>query len=138
MLRVGLNVDLEGWRPEAGKTDKSGQLVDDRLYNLKDFDKNLVIDERTETVANKITEFLNKTNRFDKTIVFCVDIDHAQRMRAALANANSDLMAQNSKYVMQITGDNDEGKRELDNFINPEERYPVIATTSKLMPCVST
>lgn len=133
VLRVGLNVDLEGWRPEAGKTDKSGQLVDDRLYNLKDFDKNLVIDERTETVANKITEFLNKTNRFDKTIVFCVDIVHAQRMRAALANANSDLMAQNSKYVMQITGDNDEGKRELDNFINPEERYPVIATTSKLM-----
>lgn len=133
VLRVGLNVDLEGWRPEAGKRDKSGQLVDDRIYNRKDYDKSLVIDERTEAVANKITEYLNKTNRFDKAIVFCVDIDHAQRMRAALANANSDLMAQNPKYVMQITGDNDEGKRELDNFINPEERYPVIATTSKLM-----
>lgn len=133
VLRVGLNVDLEGWRPEAGKTDKSGQLVDDRIYNRKDYDKSLVIDERTEAVANKITEYLTKTNRFDKAIVFCVDIDHAQRMRAALANANSDLMAQNPKYVMQITGDNDEGKRELDNFINPEERYPVIATTSKLM-----
>ncbi len=133
VLRVGLNVDLEGWRPEAGKTDKSGQLVDDRIYNRKDFDKSLVIDERTEVVANKITEYLTKTDRFDKTIVFCVDIDHAQRMRAALANANSDLMAQNPKYVMQITGDNDEGKRELDNFINPEERYPVVATTSKLM-----
>ncbi|MDT7526892.1 DEAD/DEAH box helicase family protein [Pseudidiomarina sp. GXY010] len=133
VLRVGLNVDLEGWRPEAGKTDKSGQLVEDRIYNRKDYDKNLVIDERTEAVANKITEYLTKTNRFDKTIVFCVDIDHAQRMRAALANANSDLMVQNPKYVMQITGDNDEGKRELDNFINPEERYPVIATTSKLM-----
>ena len=133
VVRVGLNVDLEGWRPEAGKTDKSGQLVDDRIYNRKDYDKNLVIDERTEAVANKITEYLKKTNRFDKAIVFCVDIDHAQRMRAALANANSDLMAQNPKYVMQITGDNDEGKRELDNFINPEERYPVIATTSKLM-----
>ncbi len=133
VLRVGLNVDLEGWRPEAGKTDKSGQLVDDRIYNPKDYDKSLVIDERTETVANKITEYLSKTNRFDKAIVFCVDIDHAQRMRAALTNANSDLMAQNPKYVMQITGDNDEGKRELDNFINPEERYPVIATTSKLM-----
>jgi type I restriction enzyme R subunit len=133
VVRVGLNVDLEGWRPEAGKTDKSGQLVDDRIYNRRDYDKNLIIDERTEKVAEKITEFLKKTNRFDKAIVFCVDIDHAQRMRAALANANSDLMAQNPKYVMQITGDNDEGKRELDNFINPEEPYPVIATTSKLM-----
>lgn len=131
VLRVGLNVDLEGWRPEAGKTDKNGQLVDDRIYNRKDYDKSLVIDERTEAVANKITEYLTKTNRFDKAIVFCVDIDHAQRMRAALANANSDLMAQNPKYVMQITGDNDEGKRELDNFINPEERYPVIATDRK-------
>lgn len=133
VVRVGLNVDLEGWRPEAGKTDKSGQLVDDRIYNRRDYDKNLIIDERTQKVAEKITEFLKKTNRFDKAIVFCVDIDHAQRMRAALANANSDLMAQNPKYVMQITGDNDEGKRELDNFINPEEPYPVIATTSKLM-----
>lgn len=133
VVRVGLNVDLEGWRPEAGKMDKSGQQVEDRIYNRKDFDKNLVIDERTQTVANKITEYLKKTNRFDKTIVFCVDIDHAQRMRAALAIANSDLMAQNPKYVMQITGDNDEGKRELDNFINPEETWPVIAVTSKLM-----
>lgn len=133
VLRVGLNIDLEGWRPETGKTDKSGQLVEDRIYNRKDYDNNLVIDERTETVANKITEYLKKTNRFDKTIVFCVDIDHAQRMRAALANANSDLMAQNPKYIMQITGDNEEGKRELDNFINPEETYPVIAVTSKLM-----
>jgi len=133
VLRVGLNVDLEGWRPEAGKTDKTGQPVEDRIYNRKDYDKSLVIDERTEAVAKKITEFLNKTNRFDKAIVFCVDIDHAQRIRAALANANSDLMALNPKYVMQITGDNDEGKRELDNFINPEERYPVIAVTSKLM-----
>jgi type I restriction enzyme, R subunit len=133
VVRVGLNVDLEGWRPEHGKTDKNGQLVEDRIYNRKDFDKNLVIDERTQNVANRITEFLKKTNRFDKTIVFCVDIDHAQRMRTALANANSDLMAQNSKFVMQITGDNEEGKRELDNFINPEETWPVIAVTSKLM-----
>lgn len=133
VVRIGLNVDLEGWRPEIGKTDKQGLLVDDRVYNRKDFDKGLVIDERTESVAKKVTDFLKKTNRFDKTIIFCVDIDHAQRMRTAIANANSDLMAQNSKYVMQITGDNDEGKRELDNFINPEEKYPVIATTSKLM-----
>ncbi len=133
VLRVGLNVDLEGWRPEMGKTDKNGQLVDDRIYNRKDYDQGLLIDERTEAVANKITEYLKKTNRFDKGIVFCVDIDHAQRMRAALANANSDLVIQNPKYVMQITGDNEEGKRELDNFINPEEPYPVLATTSKLM-----
>ncbi len=133
VLRVGLNVDLEGWRPEFGKTDKQGLVVEDRIYNRKDFDKNLVIDERTQMVADKVTEFLKKTNRFDKTIIFCTDIDHAQRMRSAIANANSDLMASNSKYVMQITGDNQEGKRELDNFINPEEDYPVIATTSKLM-----
>ena len=133
VLRVGLNIDLEGWRPEQGKTDKQGLLVDDRIYNRTDFDKSLAIDERTETVARKVTEFLKKTNRFDKTIIFCVDIDHAQRMRAAIANENSDLMAKNSKFVMQITGDNEEGKMELDNFINPEEKYPVVATTSKLM-----
>jgi len=133
VLRVGLNVDLEGWRPEQGKTDKQGLLVDDRIYNRKDFDKNLIIDERTEAVARKVTEYLKATNQFDKTIIFCVDIDHAQRMRAAIANENCELMAKNSKFVMQITGDNDEGKRELDNFINPEEKYPVIATTSKLM-----
>lgn len=133
VLRIGLNVDLEGWRPEQGKTDKQGILVDDRIYNRNDFDKNLVIDERTETVARKVSQFLKKTNRFDKTIIFCVDIDHAQRMRSAIANENSDLMAQNNKFVMQITGDNAEGKMELDNFINPEEKYPVIATTSKLM-----
>ena len=133
VLRVGLNVDLEGWRPEPGKTDKQGLLVEDRIYNRKDFDRNLVIEERTKAVAKKVTEFLKKTNRFDKTIIFCVDIEHAERMRASIANENSDLMAQNSKFVMQITGDNDEGKMELDNFINPEEKYPVIATTSKLM-----
>lgn len=133
VIRVGLNVDLEGWRPEAGKTDKNGQPVDDRIYNPKDYDKNLIIDERTQTVAGKLSEFMTQTSRFDKAIVFCVDIEHAQRMRGALANANKDLVAKNHKYVMQITGDNDEGKRELDNFINPEETHPVIATTSKLM-----
>ena len=133
VLRVGLNVDLEGWRPEEGQLDQDGNPVDDRLYNTKDFDRNLVIDERTRTVARKITEFLKKTNPFDKTIVFCVDIEHATRMRQALANANAEEVLKNHKYVMRITGDDDDGKRELDNFINPEERYPVIATTSKLM-----
>ena len=121
VIRVGLDIDLEGWRPEKGKTDKVGNEIVDRIYNRKDYDKNLVIDERSETVAKKITEYLKKNNRFDKTIVFCIDIEHAQRMRSALANENSDLVAKNSKYVMQITGDNEEGKRELDNFTNPEE-----------------
>jgi type I restriction enzyme R subunit len=133
VVRIGLNVDAEGWRPDHGKTDKEGNEVEDRVYNRKDFDRNLVIEERTELVAKKLTEFLKGYDRFAKTIVFCVDIDHAERMRTALAKQNSDLVAENYKYVMQITGDNDEGKRELDNFINPEEKYPVIATTSELM-----
>jgi len=133
VLRVGLNIDLEGWRPEKNKVDVHGQEVEDRQYNRKDYDKNLVIYERSEAVAKKITEYLKKHSRYDKTIVFCIDIEHAQRMRTTLANENSDLMAENNKYVMQITGDNEEGKRELDNFINPEETHPVIATTSKLM-----
>ena len=133
VLRIGLNVDLEGWRPQKGKLDTDGIEVEDRKYNRKDYDKNLVIDERSKAVAKKITQFLKKNNRYDKTIVFCVDIEHASRMRTALANENSDLMAENNKYVMQITGDNEEGKRELDNFINPEVTHPVIATTSKLM-----
>ncbi|MDD2308017.1 MAG: DEAD/DEAH box helicase family protein [Desulfuromonadaceae bacterium] len=133
VIRVGINVDLEGWRPEEGTRDNDGNLIDDRLYNTKDYDRNLVIDERTKTVARKVTEFLKKTNPFDKTIIFCVDIEHAARMRQALANANPEEVLKNYKYVMKITGDDDEGKRELDNFINPEERYPVIATTSKLM-----
>jgi type I restriction enzyme R subunit len=133
VVRVALNVDAEGWRPEQGKTDKDGNEVEDRIYNRKDFDKNLVIEERTNLVAKKVTEFLKGYDRFAKTIVFCVDIDHAERMRTALAKHNPDLVAENYKYIMQITGDNDEGKRELDNFINPEVKYPVIATTSELM-----
>ncbi|MDA8686127.1 DEAD/DEAH box helicase family protein [Robiginitalea sp.] len=133
VVRVNLNVDAEGWRPEQGKTDKAGNEIEDRIYNRKDFDRNLVIEERTETVAKKLTEFLKGYDRFAKTIVFCTDIDHAERMRSALSNLNADLVTQNHKYIMQITGDNDEGKRELDNFINPEETYPVIATTSELM-----
>jgi type I restriction enzyme R subunit len=133
VVRIALSVDAEGWRPEKGKVDKDGRLVDDRIYNRKDFDRNLVIDERTDMVAKKITEFLYGYDRFAKTIVFCVDIDHAERMRSALAKHNADLVAKNHKYVMQITGDNDEGKRELDNFILPESKYPTIATTSELM-----
>ncbi|HQG79078.1 MAG TPA: DEAD/DEAH box helicase family protein [bacterium] len=133
VIRVGLNVDLEGWRPDLTVRDSNGNPVEDRIYNTKDFDRNLVIDERTKIVAAKITEFLKKTNPYDKTIVFCVDIEHAERMRQALLNANPEEAKKSSKYVMRITGDDDVGKRELDNFINPEETYPVIATTSKLM-----
>ena len=133
VIRVNLNIDAEGWRPEQGKKDKDGIDVEDRVYNRKDYDRTLVIDERTQTVARKLTEFLQAYNPFAKTIVFCSDIDHAERMRTALSNLNADLVAVNHKYIMQITGDNDEGKRELDNFINPEETYPVIATTSELM-----
>lgn len=133
VVKITLDIDADGWRPPQGFTDKEGNPVEDRIYNTKDFDKNIVVENRRKLVANKITEFLKLNNRFDKTIVFCVDIEHAEGMRAALANANADLIKQNSKYVMQITGDNEEGKRELDNFINPSEKYPVIAVTSKLM-----
>jgi type I restriction enzyme R subunit len=133
VIRVGLNIDYEGWRPEQGKTDVKGNVVEDRVYNRKDYEKHLVIEERTDLVAQKVTEFLKGYDRFAKTIIFCVDIDHAERMRSAIARHNADLVVENHKYVMQITGDNDDGKRELDNFINPEERYPVIATTSELM-----
>ena len=133
VVRIGIDKDLEGWRPEKGKTDKYGQLIEDREYNETDFDRNLILEKRTELVAGKITEFLKATDRFAKTIVFCENIDHAERMRQALVNANPDLAAANSKYVMRITGDNDEGKAQLDNFIDPESTFPVIATTSQLM-----
>ena len=133
VVKITLDIDADGWRPPQGFTDKDGNPVEDRIYNTKDFDRFIVVEERRKLVANKITEFLKLNNRFDKTIVFCVDIEHAEGMRAALANANADLVKENNKYVMQITGDNEEGKRELDNFINPGEKYPVIAVTSKLM-----
>lgn len=133
VVRVGIDKDLEGWRPKDGQKDINGNVIEDREYNIKDYDRNLVIDERTETVAKRITKFLKGTDRFAKTIVFCVDIDHAERMRQALVNENSDLVAENPKYVMRITGDNPEGKAQLDYFIDEDEKYPVIVTTSKLM-----
>jgi type I restriction enzyme, R subunit len=133
VIRIDIDKDLQGWRPEQGKRDKHGNRIEDRIYNQADFDRTLVLEKRTELVARKITEYLKSTDRFAKTIVFCEDIDHAQRMRHALVNENADLCAQNRKYVMQITGDNEEGKAELDNFIDPGERYPVVVTTSKLL-----
>lgn len=133
VVRIDLDKDLTGWRPDKGMVDKHGNEIEDRIYNLRDFDRKLVLEKRTRIVAKKISEFLKATNRFDKTIVFCDNIDHAERMRQALVNENADLVAKNSKYIMRITGDNEEGKQELDNFIFPESTYPVIATTSKLM-----
>ncbi len=133
VIRIGLDKDLDGWRPENGQLDKFGNEIEDREYNDRDFDRNMILEKRTEVVAAKITEFLTATDRFSKTIIFCENIDHAERMRQSLVNANSDLAAANSKYVMRITGDNDEGKAQLDNFIDPEKTYPVIACTSRLM-----
>lgn len=133
VIRIGLDKDLEGYRPEAGKVDKHGYEIEDREYNVKDFDRNIVIDDRTRVVAAKISEFLKKTDRFSKTIVFCVDIEHAERMRQALINENKDLYVENDRYIMRITGDNDIGKAQLENFIDEESTYPVIAVTSKLM-----
>lgn len=134
VVKVHIDVDVEGYRPEAGQTDKFGHEIDDRLYNAIDFDRSLVIDERTQTVARKITQFLTESgDRYAKTIVFCVDQEHAARMRTALVNENADLVAEDSRYVMRITGGDAEGKAQLDNFIDPEARYPVIVTTSKLL-----
>jgi type I restriction enzyme R subunit len=132
VIRIDFDLD-GGWRPEKGKLDKHGQVIEDRIYNLKDMDRTLVLDQRTQLVAKKITEYLKATDRFAKTIVFCDDIEHAERMRQALVNENADLVAENHRYVMKITGDDDEGKAQLDNFIMPREKYPVIATTSKLL-----
>ena len=133
VIRVDLDKDAFGWRPPEGMTDKLGNVIEDRVYTGVDMNRKLVLERRDEVVAAKITEYLKATNRYDKTIVFCEDIEHAARMRQALSNANADLCAAQPNYVVQITGDNPEGKRELDNFIDPEKTYPVIATTSKLM-----
>jgi len=133
VIRIGLDRDLEGWRPYKGQRDIYGEVIDDREYNIKDYDRNLVIDERTQAVANRITKWLVANGRFSKTIIFCVDIEHAERMRQAMVNENVDLVSQNYKYIMRITGDNPEGKAQLDYFIDPHEDYPTIVTTSKLM-----
>ena len=133
VIRVDLDKDTFGWRPTAGMADKLGNLIQDRIYTGADMNRRLVLERRDAVVAAKITEYLKATNRYDKTIVFCEDIDHAARMRQALANANADLCLAQPGYVVQITGDNPEGQRELDNFIDPEKITPVIATTSRLM-----
>jgi type I restriction enzyme R subunit len=133
VLRVGLNVDLEGYRPTAHKCDIDGYEIDDRIYNTTDYDKTLVIDERTKEVAKRISEFLKKHDRYMKTIVFCVDIDHANRMRHALINENADIVKDNPTYIMKITGDDPIGKAQLDNFISVHSALPVVAVTSELL-----
>ena len=133
VIRVGIDKDLEGWRPRAGQCDIYGYEIEDREYNVKDYDKNLILDKRTLAVAKRITRFLKEHDRFAKTIVFCVNIAHAERMRQALVNENSDMVTQDERYIMRITGDNAEGKAQLDNFITVDSKYPTIVTTSKLM-----
>ncbi|TCT04525.1 type I restriction enzyme R subunit [Tepidamorphus gemmatus] len=134
VVKVHIDRDVEGYRPEKGQLDREGEEVEDRIYNVKDFDRTLVLDERTKLVARKITEFLKESgDRFQKTIVFCVDQEHAARMRQALINENADLVAENHRYVMRITGGDQEGQAELGNFIDPESKYPVLVTTSRLL-----
>lgn len=134
VIRVGIDRDLEGYRPEKGKTDKYGNVIEDRIYNRKDYDRNLVLTKRTEVVAKFVSDYLKENNkRMAKTIFFCTDIEHADRMRTALINENADLYSQNNKYVMKITGDDEEGKSQLQSFISPKEKYPTLVTTSKLL-----
>ena len=133
VIRIDLDRDVDGWRPRMGEIDRYGTPIPEQLYTVRDFDRTLVIDERTKLVAWRVSEFMRNTDRFQKTIIFCEDIEHAERMRHAIANMNGDLVSENHRYVVRITGDNPVGKIELDNFISPEETYPVVATTSKLM-----
>lgn len=134
VIKIHIDKDVEGYRPEKGTVDRDGEEVEDRIYNNKDFDRTIVIDERTNLVARKVTEFLKESgDRFQKTIIFCVDQEHAGRMRQALINENADLTGDNHRYVMRITGNDKEGQEQLGNFIDPESTYPVIVTTSRLL-----
>ena len=132
VIRIATDVDAVGYTPEKGKTDKHGQLVEQRQYNTKDFDRNLVLEKRTQLVASKVWEYLKNTDPMAKTIVFCDDQDHAERMRQELVKLIP-AAANNRRYVMRITGDDNEGKAQLSYFIDNDEPYPVIATTSKLL-----
>jgi type I restriction enzyme, R subunit len=134
VVKVHIDRDVEGYRPEKGQLDRDGCEVEDRLYNQKDFDRTLVLDDRTKLVAKKVSDFLKESgDRFQKTIVFCVDTEHAARMRQALINENADLVQENARYVMRITGDDAEGQAQLGNFTDPEAKYPVLVTTSRLL-----
>ncbi|MDH6097273.1 DEAD/DEAH box helicase family protein [Anabaenopsis sp. FSS-46] len=133
VIRIDFDLDLSGWKPKPGQRDKYGKEIPDQIFNQQDFDKTLVLEKRTELVARIISDYLKSSDRFAKTIVFCETTDHAERMRVALVNENTDLVAKNSRYIMRITGDDAQGKAELDNFINSESKYPTIVTTSELL-----
>lgn len=137
VVRIDLDKDLSGWRPPDGMRDDLGQTIEDRIYNQQDMDRVLILHQRTQLVARKMLEYMKATDPYGRTIVFCDNIDHAERMRSALVNLLPHFLPAErhnlARFVVRITGDNDEGKRMLDNFIAPEERYPVIATTSKLL-----
>lgn len=132
VIRIASDVDAVGYIPEKGKLDKLGQVMEQRQYNTKDFDRTLVLEKRTALVANKVWEYLQATDPMAKTIVFCDDQDHAERMRQELVKLIP-AAANNRRYVMRITGDDNEGKAQLSYFIDNDEPYPVIATTSKLL-----
>jgi type I restriction enzyme, R subunit len=132
VINVRTNIG-EGWRPYKGQLDKNGYEIEDRIYTNSDFDYNIIIEDRTYEVAKEITEYLKKTDRMQKTIVFCATEDHAERMRIALNNLNSDMVKKNPDYVVRITGSDLYGKGKLDYFISVSAQYPVIATTSKLL-----
>jgi type I restriction enzyme R subunit len=134
VINVHIDVDVEGYRPSQGKTDREGEEIPDRIYNQRDFDRTLVIDDRTKLVAKRVTEYLKESgDRYQKTILFCVDQEHAARMRQALINENPDLFAKNRRYVMRITANDREGQDQLGNFIDPEATFPVLVTTSRLL-----
>ena len=133
VVKVSLDKDLEGYRPERGKLDEDGYEVEDKEYTLHDFDRTIVIDERTRVVAKRITEYMKSTDRMARAIVFCVDTEHALRMRNAIAEENKDMMQINPNYVVRITSNDVVGKAKLDDFIDSNTTYPVIATTSKLL-----
>ncbi|MDP2180050.1 EcoAI/FtnUII family type I restriction enzme subunit R [Methylicorpusculum sp.] len=134
VIKVHLDIDVEGYRPKKGETDRQGRLIDDRIYNIKDFDRNIIIDSRTRRVAKWISDYLKQSgDRYQKTIVFCVDTEHAALLRQALILENQDEVLKNERYIMRITGDDGAGIAQLDNFIDPESTYPVIVTTSRLL-----
>jgi type I restriction enzyme, R subunit len=133
VVKSHIDVDVAGYRPAKGEVDIEGQPIEDRIYNQTDFDRTIVIDERTKLVATRVSDLLRESgDRLQKTIVFCVDQEHALRMRQALINANPDL-ATNHRYVMRITGSDQEGQAQLGNFIDPESTYPCLVTTSRLL-----
>ena len=132
VVNITTNIGDE-WRPVKGQRDIYGNLIEDRIYNNSDYDYNIVIEDRIREVAHEITQYLKSTDRMAKTIVFCADEDHADRMRAALVNENSDMCKKNPDYVVRITGSDPYGQSKLDYFISVASKYPVIATTSKLL-----